>query len=86
MGTIEKRRVALAGRLGVVPDELQEVAGEGTGTRFQLQPGGCYWVYSPDEEKQAFKTRVPDVPFLGQIRDVEGKSYNVFLEVDRKRA
>ena len=86
MSTVETRRAALAGRLGVAPDELQIAAEEGAGTRFELQPGGYYWVYSPDEEKQAFKTRVPEVPFVGQISDAEGKTYNVYLAVERSSA
>jgi hypothetical protein len=81
MSTIETRRVALATRLRVAPDDLQVAAEEGIGTRFELQPGGYYCVYSPDEEKQAFKTRVPDVPFVDQIRDGDGKTYNVYLAV-----
>lgn len=79
----EQRRTALAKRLGVTADELQPLAEEGFGTRFELQPGGFYHVYSSDEEKQAFKKRVPDVPFVDQIRDVEGKTYNVYLAVAR---
>ena len=83
MNTVEQRRIALANRLGVAPDELHVGETQGEGARFQLQPGGYYWVMSREEEKQAFKTRVPDAPFLGQVRDANGKSYNVFLEVER---
>ncbi|HVX13592.1 MAG TPA: hypothetical protein VHC22_20580 [Pirellulales bacterium] len=83
MSCVEKRRAALADRLGVAPDELEAAAGEEGCTRFQLQPGGYYWVYSSEEEKVAFKEHVPDVPHLGQIYDVEGKSYNVYLVVER---
>lgn len=80
---VEQRRIALADRLGVAPAELKAAALQGAGSKFELQPGGYYWVLSNDEEKQAFKTRVPDVPLLGQIRDADGKAYNVFLEVER---
>jgi hypothetical protein len=84
MSTIEPRRQALARRLGIDTQELETVSQEGVlGARFQHQPGGFYVVYSPDEEKQAFKTRVPDVPFLSQIRDEEGRAYNVYLAVER---
>ena len=84
MNSIEKRRVALAERLGVPAADLQEPAGAASdGTAFELMPGGIYQVYSPDDEKQAFKARVPDVPFLAQIRDCEGQTYNVYLSVGR---
>jgi len=83
MSTVEKRRKALAKRLAIEPEELQAVAEAGaTGVRFQLQPGGYYAVYSPDEEKLVFKARVPHVPFLSQIADDEGKTYNVYLSVE----
>ncbi|HVA50669.1 MAG TPA: hypothetical protein VNH11_30260 [Pirellulales bacterium] len=86
MNSIDKRRAALAGRLGIGPEELDVPAdAAGEGIAFQLLPGGLYWVYSPDEEKQAFKSRVPDVPFLSQIRDDEGQSYNVYLAVGDRR-
>ena len=82
MNTVEIRQLALAKRLGVEPDELQRLPDDGSvGMRFELQPGGYYWVYSSDEEKQAFKTRVPDLPFLSQIRDDGDKTYNVYLAV-----
>lgn len=83
MNQIEVRRAALARRLGVAEDQLQPLAEEGVGSRFELQPGGFYQVYSSDEEKQAFKTRVPDVPFVDQIRGTDGNSYNVYLKVER---
>lgn len=82
MNTVELRQAALAKRLGIAAGELEPLAHEGSGTRFQLQPGGCYHIYSSDEEKQAFTRRVPDVPFVGQIRDTEGKAYNVYLAVE----
>ena len=84
MDTSEMRRSALAKRLRVAPDDLQPAPQEGIGSRFELQPGGCYCVYSPDEEKQVFKTRVPDVPFVDQIRDIDGKTYNVYLAVENR--
>lgn len=84
MRSVEKRRAALAERLGVEISALQVPAeAVADGTAFQLLPGGVYWVYSPDEEKLAFKTRVPDMPLLSQIHDDEGKTYNVYLSVDR---
>jgi DNA gyrase inhibitor GyrI len=87
MSTVEKRRQALARRLGVETQELETLPEEtGVGVRFQHQPGGHYAVYSVDEEKQAFRTRVPDVPFLSQIRDDDGKAYNVYISVERAAA
>lgn len=83
MDTIEIRRAALAERLAIKPEELEPLPVEGVGSRFQLLPGGFYHVFSLDEEKQAFKTRVPDVPFVDQVRDAEGRSYNVYLVVGR---
>ncbi len=83
MSSVETRRAALAGRLGIAPEELQVAAADEGCTRFQLQPGGCYWVYSPEEEKLAFKEYVPDVPLLGQIHDAQGRPYNVYLVVER---
>jgi hypothetical protein len=87
MNTLDKRRTALANRLGVDENELKTPPDEENrvGARFELQPGGYYWVYSPDEERQAFKARVPDVPFLSQIQDDDGKMYNVYLAVERCR-
>lgn len=83
MSTVEKRRTSLAKRLGIEPGELQSLDEEGgAGVRFRLQPGGYYAVYSPEEEKQIFQAGVPHVPFLSQIRDDEGKSYNVYLSVE----
>ncbi|HET6884137.1 MAG TPA: hypothetical protein VFI31_28540 [Pirellulales bacterium] len=84
MDSSEMRRAALAKRLRVAPDDLRPGPQEGIGSRFELQPGGYYCVYSPDEEKQAFKTRVPDVPFVDQIRDGDGKTYNVYLAVENR--
>jgi hypothetical protein len=87
MNTMEKRRQALASRLGVEVEELKTLPQEsGVGVRFQHQPGGFYAVYSIDEEKQAFKSRVPDVPFMSQIRDDEGQAYNVYVSVERAAA
>lgn len=83
MNAVELRQAALAKRLGVTTGEFEPLAAEGPGARFQLQPGGFYQVYSSDEEKQAFAKQVPDVPFIGQIRDEEGKAYNVYLAVQR---
>jgi hypothetical protein len=83
MNTVEKRRLALARRLGIEFQELEALPETGVGVRFQHQPGGYYAVYSVDEERDAFKTRVPDVPFLSQIRDEDGKAYNVYLSVER---
>ncbi|HEV3340452.1 MAG TPA: hypothetical protein VG125_08845 [Pirellulales bacterium] len=81
--SIESRRQALARRLNIDTQELETVSQESDlGARFQHQPGGFYVVYSLDEEKQAFKTRVPDVPFMGQVRDDEGRAYNVYLSVE----
>lgn len=82
MTTVEKRREALAKRLGIEPAELQALGEGEAGVRFQLQPGGYYAVYSPDEEKQLFKIRVPHLPFLSQISDDDGKTYNVYLSVE----
>lgn len=82
MNSVEKRRAALANRLGVSADDLEvpaDVAADGTA--FQLLAGGVYWVYSPDEEKQAFETRLPDVPLLAQICDDQGQTYNVYLSI-----
>jgi hypothetical protein len=87
MNTIEQRRQALAKRLQVEIEELETLPELSEwGVRFQHQPGGYYSVYSVEEEKQAFKTCVPDVPFLSQIRDAEGKAYNVYLTVERAKA
>ncbi|HEX7377980.1 MAG TPA: hypothetical protein VF278_12745 [Pirellulales bacterium] len=83
MNAVERRQAALAKRLGVTTGELEPLAAEAPGARFQLQPGGFYQVYSSDEEKQVFAKQVPDVPFIGQIRDTEGKAYNVYLAVER---
>ena len=84
MSTIEPRRQALARRLSIDMQELETLSQEGElGARFQHQPGGFYAVYSLDEEKQAFKNRVPDVPFMSQIRDDDGRAYNVYLSVER---
>lgn len=84
MSTTEPRRQALARRLGIDTQELEALSQDGgIGVRFQHQPGGFYAVYSLDEEKQAFKTRVPEVPFLSQIRDDDGRAYNVYLSVER---
>lgn len=83
MNQIEIRRAALAKRLGVTEDELKPLTEEGIGSRFELQPGGFYHVYSSEEEKQAFKTRVPDVPFVDQIRGSDGNTYNIYLAVER---
>lgn len=83
MNTVELRQAALAKRLGVSACELEPLVDEGVGTRFQLQPGGFYQVYSSEEEKAAFKRRVPDVPFVGQMHDADGKTYNVYLAVER---
>jgi len=83
MNTIQNRRQALARRLNIDTQELETVSQESDlGARFQHQPGGYYMVYSLDEEKQAFKTRVPDLPFMSQIRDDEGRVYNVYLSVE----
>ncbi|HWB08081.1 MAG TPA: hypothetical protein VG826_02465 [Pirellulales bacterium] len=84
MTTLEKRRQALARRLGIDTQELEALDREGEpGARFQHQPGGFYAVYSLDEEKQAFKTCVPDIPFMSQIRDDQGCAYNVYFCVER---
>ena len=84
MSTIELRQQALARRLGIDTQELETLSQQGEfGVRFQHQPGGFYAVYSLDEEKQAFKSRVPEVPFMSQIRDDEGRAYNVYLSVER---
>jgi hypothetical protein len=84
MSTLEKRRQALARRLGIETPELETLSQEGElGARFQHQPGGFYAVYSLEEEKHAFSACVPDVPFMSQIRDDEGRAYNVYLSVER---
>jgi hypothetical protein len=82
--SIESRRQALARRLNLQAQELETVSEESDlGVRFQHQPGGYYVVYSLDEEKQAFKAHVPDVPFMAQVRDEDGRAYNVYLAVER---
>lgn len=87
MNTIEKRRQALAKRLRLEIEELETLPElSEAGVRFQHQPGGYYSVYSIEEEKQAFKACVPEVPFLSQIRDDDGKAYNVYLTVKRAKA